>query len=65
MSGCAAAPVSLELRTWNLKAEQTEGVFDPMSGETVFTCTVENQKAPWAAVVIPDGNLDEKADIMG
>ena len=65
VSGCAAAPVSLELRTWNLKAEQTEGVFDPMSGETVFTCTVENQKAPWAAVVIPDGNLDEKADIMG
>ena len=65
VSGCAAAPVSLELRTWNLKAEQTEGVFDPTSGETIFTCTVENRKAPWAAVVIPDGNLDEKADIMG
>ena len=65
VSGCASAPVSLALRTWNLKPECAEGIFDPAAGGTAFVCTVENPKAPWAAVVVPNGDLKEKVDIMG
>lgn len=56
------------MRTSNLDVDDSERTVTLEPGRTVnlrWTGTLENPDAPWVAVVIPDGDVDERQEVVG
>lgn len=66
VTGIGSGKVSLELRVRGLRTDTFKKEIDLDSDEQVsFNCEIEDEKEAWAAVVIPDGNMDEIVSIIG